>query len=168
MFLDAENKYPTKEVMEDHASALGLTYKQVRGWFVEKRRRDKRENGIIVPSHSTSSKKRPILTRRNGSGIIAARKVLKGDPSTCNPKTHSFSISKRPSMAENRNAKRKKKLFLLQDLLTPDHILKRVFRKDGPPLGVEFDSLPSGAFCCLIGNTPDTFAFVCMIKACFV
>lgn len=157
MLFDAENNYPTKEVMEDHASSLGLTYKQVRGWFVEKRRRDKRENEIIVPPHSTWSKKRPILlTRRNGSGIIAARKVLKGDPSMRYPKTHSSSISKHPSMAENRIAKRKKKLSLLQDLLTPDHILKKVFRKDGPPLGVEYDSLPSGAFCCLTGNTPVT------------
>jgi hypothetical protein len=157
MLFDAENNYPTKEVMEDHASSLGLTYKQVRGWFVEKRRRDKRENGIIVPSRSTWSKKRPILlTRRNGSGIIAARKVLKGDPSMRYPKTHSSSIPKRPSMAENRIAKRKKKLSLIQDLLTPDHVLKKVFRKDGPPLGVEVDSLPSGPFCCLTGNTPDT------------
>ncbi|CAK9187629.1 unnamed protein product [Ilex paraguariensis] len=30
--------------------------------------------------------------------------------------------------------------------LKPDYILKKVFRKDGPPLGVEFDSLPSHAF----------------------
>ncbi|XAR53571.1 hypothetical protein NMG60_11022181 [Bertholletia excelsa] len=35
----------------------------------------------------------------------------------------------------------------LQDsLLRPDYILKKVFRKDGPFLGVEFDSLPSRAF----------------------
>ncbi|XP_057955233.1 homeobox-DDT domain protein RLT3 isoform X2 [Malania oleifera] len=44
--------------------------------------------------------------------------------------------------------RKQKKLVLLQESqLTADYILKKVFRKDGPPLGVEFDSLPSGVFC---------------------
>lgn len=30
--------------------------------------------------------------------------------------------------------------------LSSDYILRKVFRKDGPPLGVEFDHLPSHAF----------------------
>lgn len=38
------------------------------------------------------------------------------------------------------------RLRLHDVLLSPDCILKKVFRKDGPPLGVEFDSLPSHAF----------------------
>lgn len=124
--------------MEDYAAALELTCKQVRGWFVEKRRRDKRENGIIVPSYLGSMKKHPIFTRGNGC-------ATKGDLSIRNMNSRSSLIYKRLSSAENRNAKRKKRIFLLQDLLTPDYILKKVFRKDGPPLGVEFDSLPSGA-----------------------
>ncbi|KAK1282044.1 hypothetical protein QJS10_CPB22g00982 [Acorus calamus] len=40
----------------------------------------------------------------------------------------------------------KKKLVRLQDLVSPEYILKKVFRKDGPPLGVEYDTLPDGAF----------------------
>ncbi|KAL6989131.1 hypothetical protein U1Q18_014883 [Sarracenia purpurea var. burkii] len=45
------------------------------------------------------------------------------------------------------------RLRLHDVLLSSDHILKKVFRKDGPPLGVEFDSLPSQAFrCCLKGS----------------
>lgn len=38
-------------------------------------------------------------------------------------------------------------MLLPRDLLYPQFILKKVFRKDGPPLGVEFYSLPSQAFC---------------------
>ncbi|XP_030963210.1 homeobox-DDT domain protein RLT3 isoform X2 [Quercus lobata] len=143
-----ENKYPTKELMEDNAAALGLTYKQVRGWFIERRRRDKRENGSIVPSCSASSKKNPILTTRVGSGTIAARKVLKGDPLLHKAKASLSLISNRPSTVETRIRKRKRKPILLQHLFTSDYILKKVFRKEGPPLGVEFDSLPSRAFCC--------------------
>ncbi|XP_058183362.1 homeobox-DDT domain protein RLT3 [Rhododendron vialii] len=39
-----------------------------------------------------------------------------------------------------------RRLRLHDVLLSPDCILKKVFRKDGPPLGVEFDTLPSYAF----------------------
>lgn len=81
--------------MEDHAATLGLTYKQLRGWFIEKRRRDKRDNGTILTPQTK----------------IAKRKI--------------------------------KPILLLQNFFTPDYILKKVFRKDGPPLGVQFDSLPS-------------------------
>ncbi|KAJ8551593.1 hypothetical protein K7X08_021608 [Anisodus acutangulus] len=56
-----------------------------------------------------------------------------------------------------KNSKRKKKQqhFLNEDdyrlrsqegLYTPDYILTKIFRKDGPILGGEFDSLPSNAF----------------------
>ncbi|KAE9451223.1 hypothetical protein C3L33_16855, partial [Rhododendron williamsianum] len=38
------------------------------------------------------------------------------------------------------------RLRLHDVLLSPDCILKKVFRKDGPALGVEFDTLPSYAF----------------------
>ncbi|KAM7532223.1 hypothetical protein LguiB_035633 [Lonicera macranthoides] len=48
---------------------------------------------------------------------------------------------KKQKFSDNRS------LFRLQDdLLSPDLILKKVFQKDGPPLGVEFDSLPCQAF----------------------
>ncbi|KAL7215474.1 hypothetical protein ACSBR1_027608 [Camellia fascicularis] len=56
------------------------------------------------------------------------------------------------AMAANRRIVKKNELkthhrLRLHDaLLSPDSILKKVFRKDGPPLGDEFDSLPSQAF----------------------
>ncbi|KAG0453730.1 hypothetical protein HPP92_025034 [Vanilla planifolia] len=37
-------------------------------------------------------------------------------------------------------------LVRLQPLVSKEYILSRVFRKDGPPLGVEFDPLPRNAF----------------------
>ncbi|KAL4576674.1 hypothetical protein LXL04_012772 [Taraxacum kok-saghyz] len=59
-------------------------------------------------------------------------------------------------VAANSNVRKKRKqpqqlnsksgLRLVDDLLPTDYILRKVFRKDGPPLGVEFDNLPSHAF----------------------
>lgn len=97
--------------MEDHAAALGLTYKQLQRWFVQKRRKEK---------------------------SIASRKTVERNSSS--------SKYKLASMVRKKIVKRKKIQNQLRDLFTPDYILSKVFRKDGPPLGVEFDSLPSGAF----------------------
>ncbi|XP_062109509.1 uncharacterized protein LOC133820979 isoform X2 [Humulus lupulus] len=49
----------------------------------------------------------------------------------------------RSSSSKHQNAYVAKNI-ISQDLFTPDYILNRIFRKDGPPLGVKFDSLPSG------------------------
>ncbi|KAG6724161.1 hypothetical protein I3843_03G237900 [Carya illinoinensis] len=149
MLFNAENKYPTKQVMEGYAAALRLTYKQVRGWLVE--RRDNRENELTVQSNSFPIRSHQILNRRNGSAKNLSVRTTK-----------SFSSSKfkRPSTAENRNATRKKTRFLIQYLLTPDYIPKKAFRKDGPSLGLEFDSLPSGAFCRPTGGI-DSSQYVC-------
>ncbi|PON97514.1 Octamer-binding transcription factor [Trema orientale] len=110
--------------MENYAATVGLTYKQIQCWFVERRRREKRENAITVPLHSTSTEKFTIRGGQNSLGI-AARKVVKRSSS-----------SKHQEISVVKNT-------IVQDLFAPDYILKRVFRKDGPPLGVEFDSLPS-------------------------
>ena len=41
IFYEIEDKYPTQRALQDHAAALGLTYKQMQRWFVQKRRKDK-------------------------------------------------------------------------------------------------------------------------------
>ncbi|EXB42573.1 hypothetical protein L484_011346 [Morus notabilis] len=110
-----ENNYPTPVEMEDYAATLGLTYKQVRGWFVEKRRKEKREGLATVPRTSSS-------------------------------KCKHNSKCKQMLTVKNAVAKRKNKQSHLQDLFMPDYILRKVFRKDGPPLGLEFDTLPSTRF----------------------
>lgn len=132
----SEEKYPTKSEMEGLAAALDLTYKQVRTWFIEKRRRDKGDNGIVIPS--SSSKKLKGFHGRNRLGVVSAKIVKKQDSLI-----HNKHLS---LMVCNGTGKKKNAVTVLQDLLTPDYILKKVFRKDGPPLGVEFDSLPSQAF----------------------
>ncbi|CAM8918053.1 unnamed protein product [Rhodiola kirilowii] len=86
----AEEKYPTQSEMEKYAASLRLTRKQVRGWFVERRRKDKRENG----GHERTS------------------------------------------------AYYAEKFRAIYKLWTPDYIIRKILRKDGPPLGVEFNSIP--------------------------
>lgn len=106
-----EENYPTQEAMQSYASALGLTSKQVRGWFIERRRRDKRDNETDRSKTKTLSSRYECTSTRKESSI-------------------------------NKRAEK----IILQDLLTPGYILKKLFRKDGPPLGVQFDSLPSKVF----------------------
>lgn len=40
------------------------------------------------------------------------------------------------------------RLRLQEMMFSPEYIVEKFFRKDGPPLGDEFDSLPSRAFRC--------------------
>ncbi|CAM8918051.1 unnamed protein product [Rhodiola kirilowii] len=89
----AEEKYPTQSEMEKYAASLRLTRKQVRGWFVERRRKDKRENGGHERTSAYYAEKFRAICR---SG--ATRQTL---------------------------------LFS-----------EKILRKDGPPLGVEFNSIP--------------------------
>ncbi|XP_011077227.1 homeobox-DDT domain protein RLT3 isoform X2 [Sesamum indicum] len=65
--------------------------------------------------------------------------------------------SRRNAVGRKRKSKQHQQLFMsendyklrLQEVLyTPDYILTKFFRKDGPPLGDHFDSLPSNAFSC--------------------
>ncbi|XP_043804783.1 homeobox-DDT domain protein RLT3 isoform X2 [Manihot esculenta] len=130
-------KYPTLTAMEELAAVLDLTLKQVQGWFVEKRRRDKSKDMSIEPP--CLSKKLSVVKGRNGLGVAPAnRKIHK--------QQNSLIVHASSDDADRiHKNKRKKKSILIQDFLTPDYILRKIFRKDGPPLGVAFDSLPSRA-----------------------
>ncbi|GMI70898.1 hypothetical protein like AT4G12750 [Hibiscus trionum] len=119
-----DKMYHTQEEMEGYAAALGLTLKQVQQWFIYKRKRDKR---TILPIRSME--KPSASTQRNATGIFDATENHKNT-----------------SVGAKGFGKKKKKMLLPQDLLPAQYILKKVFRKDGPLLGVEFDSLPSQAF----------------------
>lgn len=141
----SEERYPTPGTMEEYAVALGLTYKQVRCWFSERRRKEKKE----MESRIVSSSKKPLM---HGRKIGVEAGSTREDTLVGRARISSFSNVKQGrkrqctrsnnSMVGKRVLKRKREQ-ILQDLLTPDYILKKVFRKDGPPLGVEFDSLPS-------------------------
>ncbi|KAK4431168.1 Homeobox-DDT domain protein RLT3 [Sesamum alatum] len=65
--------------------------------------------------------------------------------------------SRRSVVGRKRKSKQHQQLFMsendyklrLQEVLyTPEYIFTKIFRKDGPPLGDQFDSLPSNAFSC--------------------
>ncbi|CAK7349189.1 unnamed protein product [Dovyalis caffra] len=150
VFCEAEDMYPSHGAMEDLAVVLNLTFKQVRGWFIEKRRRDKSKNEMIEPPRL--AKKLSVFKGRKGAEVASdARKMLK----QWELSAHSRDKSNIPSSSKNKQApsevqgrlcKKKKKLVLIQELLTSDYIMGKIFRKDGPPLGVEFDSLPTRAF----------------------
>ncbi|KAJ6723905.1 HOMEOBOX-DDT DOMAIN PROTEIN RLT2 [Salix koriyanagi] len=145
----AEDKYPSPRAMEDLAVVSNLTFKQVRGWFIEKRRSDKSKNELIEPPRLT--KKLSVFKGRKGAAVASdARKMLKqwelsasNEDESNNPSSSKYKSA--PSEFQGRIGKRKK-LGLIQDLLTSDYILGKIFRKDGPPLGLEFDSLPTRAF----------------------
>lgn len=147
----AEDNYPTQGVMKDYAAALGLTYKQVRGWFFGRRRREKNENDVRV----LSSKKH--VSAKNGIAVVAAKKILRRVGLAAHSRRNMSSSSnyKRAHLGAHRwhcfhnndSGAVERERLLNEDLLTADYLLKKVFRKDGPPLGVEFDSLPSRSFC---------------------
>lgn len=131
--------------MEDLAVSLKLTYKQVRGWFVERRRREKRE---------TSGGNDAILSsERSRLQLLAFKKHSVRPPSSRQYNVWSNVLKDLPQHL-NSSTMRNKKSKLRQNFsplksrkLSVDFILKKVFRKDGPPLGVKFDPLPHGAFC---------------------
>ncbi|KAI4365593.1 hypothetical protein MLD38_021563 [Melastoma candidum] len=129
----SEDKCPTQKAVKGYAAALGLTHKQVQGWFAERRRRDRRggELGDI-----------PLSELRRRCLLDVANRTNSADFSSSGPE-HVYSAARKMMST----SKRRKRPFCIQDMLfTPDYILKKIFRKDGPALGMEFDSLPASAF----------------------
>ncbi|KAJ0961479.1 hypothetical protein J5N97_001983 [Dioscorea zingiberensis] len=228
----SEDKYPTKNDMEEYAATLKLTYHQIRGWFIERRRRERkqhsprntqgsdrtRESGCSTMTRSRNgtddnttvghSRIRALTQLEQGASLcsrpiqsIRDRKKLKNDryanqkgkpPSqakrkrkllshqqaylssskhdwTQNTESALFKMqkyakaskrqhinmedgpdfqrhhgknrtSRRNNFAQNNDFIRPRVLF------SKDYILRKVFRKDGPPLGIKFDPLPGNAF----------------------
>ncbi|KAL9235180.1 hypothetical protein vseg_009967 [Gypsophila vaccaria] len=120
--LYSEDKNPTQSRVRDYASALGLTYGQVRRWYIERRRRDE-ENADQT---------------RKGSGLVGSATKAKG---TMKNKKHLSTIEVTGDRSTNTRP-----AIVQKTLYSPDYIFKKIFRKDGPPLGSQFDSLPPTAF----------------------
>ncbi|KAL1188979.1 Homeobox-DDT domain protein RLT3 [Cardamine amara subsp. amara] len=108
-----EQMYPTPKEMEALGKSLGLTVKEVRGWF--KRRRSRSKDVQSLANDGVGAKNSQSYDRS---------RVRCSTSSRCSVGTRKTSCQK---------------------LLTSQHILAKVFRKDGPSLGIEFDHLPSGA-----------------------
>lgn len=243
----SEDKYPTKNAMEDYAARLKLTYHQIRGWFIERRRRERKEyakRNTQDSGRTSESGCNTMTCSRNGtnenttvrhSRIRSLSQLEQGD-SLCSTPIQSKKGGKkladdRFANQENKHparAKRKQKLSLDQHslsnesssiherthntesalfkmrkclkppkrryisreggpyfqtqhernrtyrrmnftqsdgcirpqvLFSKEYIIRKVFRKDGPPLGIEFDPLPSNAFRQFTG--PENLGMVC-------
>ncbi|KAG9457294.1 hypothetical protein H6P81_001802 [Aristolochia fimbriata] len=160
-------KFPSQEVLEQYATSLNLTCKQVRRWFSERRRKEKKETeNVICSTGETDREGGPDSTTSSSAGN---RKSMQCSRVRTGRKTKSSSMHHQDESIEldwskegcveredelvfpAKKCKQQNRLFHVQDILSPDYILKKVFRKDGPPLGVEFDSLPAGTFGCMSG-----------------
>uniref|UniRef100_A0ACD5XDG3 Uncharacterized protein n=1 Tax=Avena sativa TaxID=4498 RepID=A0ACD5XDG3_AVESA len=106
----SEVQYPKPEDMTEYAASVGLTYSQVRIWFKERRRKERKH--------------------MEAAGVHMGTQVSAG--SNC-------SSSRSTSLVGKKHTLRPQVLF------PKDYILRKVFRKDGPSLGGEFDPLPQRA-----------------------
>ncbi|XP_061347614.1 homeobox-DDT domain protein RLT3 isoform X2 [Gastrolobium bilobum] len=98
---------------------------------------EKGENGVIVPSFSSS---REGFRAHGGKSVLtvaAARKMYQREKVNA-------SSSSSDDMDATVYGRKKKKRKCLQELFTADYVVNNVLRKDGPSLGQEFDSFPSG------------------------
>ncbi|OVA10751.1 Homeobox domain [Macleaya cordata] len=192
----SEEPFPKQDAMEEYASVLNLTYKQVRGWFVERRRKDKKSGkGVPLPckkyvkgscrsgrcpankkTKRDSLSKKPttnLSSKHNRLQLLGSDKFRKDGGRLQHLNTQHVEVKDRMASAKklnnlmvgNKNCKQKKrKLTFDQEILPPDYILKKIFRKDGPPLGVEFDSLPLGAFPYSSATDPKGYRPTCAVN----
>ncbi|KAL8143873.1 hypothetical protein V2J09_016905 [Rumex salicifolius] len=121
------DKYPTQSRMEDYAFALGLTYELVKGWFIERRRKEK------------SGGARSSRVKTNSKGSCKRKKKKKKNEEEENR-------SETESEAEQDESAMMKMPVQNQDrLYSSNYNLTKVFRKDGAPLGLEFSHIPSAS-----------------------
>lgn len=203
----SEDNYPKQTLMKEYAASLNLAYSQIRTWFVERRRKERRENELRgccksllggqpkygagkggkimnvnnllgrrksksssnsrygkVMNHESDQSMDSLLSAESNSFRLNEKPPtsknyrssskygeIKYDTSArhhgpCNPRS-TLSLKKRfPVSRSHLGVRQKNRSIRLQVLFSKDHILKSIFRKDGPALGVEFDSLPSRSF----------------------
>ncbi|WOL01008.1 homeobox-DDT domain protein RLT3 [Canna indica] len=144
----SDEKYPKQIKLEEYASALNLTYNQVRVWFSERRRKEKR-NSIIksFPTGSSFQTSKFSDSHRGTSGTSLRCAIEKMDQLVRHKGRYKVSehLNKSHSGGRINNAEHKHHIDL-QTSLPKDYILSRIFRKDGPSLGLEFDPPPGNAF----------------------
>jgi hypothetical protein len=124
--------------MTEYAAYVGLTYSQVRIWFKERRRKERKHMeaaGVHMESQasagstglSCSSSRYSSFCKYSLRSIVG----LGADDDTA--------VHRSTSLVG------KKHILRPQVLFPKDYILRKVFRKDGPALGGEFDPLPQRA-----------------------
>lgn len=204
LFCFTEHKYPSEEMKAKLAEQVGLTEKQVSGWFCHRRLKDKRsvkEDGNIGSQDRSS-----VVLQDRGSGLrqdscgstkqtdylnpkpreVESQRLYEGsymgnadggEDSTSSERSsslHKNLVSSKDGVRErdvegSRYAAQNEVIQHPQAMRSygynkPSGYLKvkgetenvaitavkrqlgRQYREDGPPLGVEFDPLPPGAF----------------------
>ncbi|KAF8116450.1 hypothetical protein N665_0017s0012 [Sinapis alba] len=189
-----EHKYPSEEMKAKIAEEIGLTEKQVSGWFCHRRLKDKRsvkEDGNNIGSQDRSSvvlQDRGSVLRQDSCGStkqtdywnpkpreVESQRLYDdddGEDSTSSERRsslHKNLVSSKDGMRDvesSRYVARNEHPHVMRSygFSKPSGYLKvkgdtenvaitavkrqlgRQYREDGPPLGVEFDPLPPGAF----------------------
>ncbi|XP_062180685.1 homeobox-DDT domain protein RLT3-like [Phragmites australis] len=124
-------QYPKPEDMAEYATSVGLAYSQVRIWFKERRRKERREMETIG-----AHMERQLSARSSGPRSSSSSSSCDQAPMCGIPRSRLEFDSRSMSIIGEEPAARSQVLF------PKDYILRKIFRKDGPPLGSEFDPLP--------------------------
>ncbi|CAA6670530.1 unnamed protein product [Spirodela intermedia] len=161
--LYSEDKYPNQKDIEDCAAVLNLTYNQVRMWFTKRRRKEKKENEKLATSRKSSSVSVTLASVAERWNTYAANRDKDAEEVRNHTPSKNYKVQKSMRIAMKHKTSvagqweknfavsmegplQEKSFLRLQVLFPKDYILKRIFRKDGPPLGVEFDCLPEKGF----------------------
>ena len=125
--------------MTEYAASVGLTYSQVRVWFKERRRKDRKHMEAAGVHMETQ-----VSAGSTGLSCSSSSRYF----SFCKSSTHNIvGLRAEDDTTVDRSTSLvgKKHTLRPQVLLPKDYILRKVFRKDGPSLGGEFDPLPQSA-----------------------
>uniref|UniRef100_A0A0E0EEF7 Homeobox domain-containing protein n=1 Tax=Oryza meridionalis TaxID=40149 RepID=A0A0E0EEF7_9ORYZ len=148
----SEIQYPQSEDIAEYATSVDLTYNQVRIWFKERRRKERRETESLG-----AHMEKQLSARSNGFRCSSSS----SRSSTFSRSTMYRNVSLRPEddryVDKGMSFTGDKHTLRSQVLFPKDYILRKVFRKDGPPLGSEFDPLPHSAPGHLRDTTDDHF-----------
>ncbi|KAL0390771.1 UNVERIFIED_CONTAM: Homeobox-DDT domain protein RLT1 [Sesamum calycinum] len=178
-----EHKYPTESMKIQLAESVGLTEKQVSGWFCHRRLKDKklmngenyatgrqdRSSGVVQDRGSGHRQDSCDLTYEHGnhyagnynrvndasSGSSSSLRNISnhqnGDP--FDAASSKYLIPKFPTDVKGGKARSGPSGYLKVKgqvenaaITAVKRQLGKHYREDGPPLGVEFDPLPPGAF----------------------
>ncbi|KAG2542131.1 hypothetical protein PVAP13_9NG570128 [Panicum virgatum] len=135
-------QYPKPEEMGQYATCVGLTYNQVRIWFKERRRKERREMEAI-----RSHMERQLSAQSSGPRSSSSSSSCDQDP------MYGTSCSRPEFGSRSTSIVGEESTVLSQILFPKDYILRKIFRKDGPPLGSEFDPLPQSERDCIRDTT---------------
>ncbi|KAL9169194.1 hypothetical protein ABFS82_04G064300 [Erythranthe guttata] len=161
-----EHKYPPESIQTQLAESIGLSEKQVSEWFCHQRLKDKslmtNADNYVIRKHDLSSGPRQdscgSIKKQGHDAYSGSSSSLRdmsnhrtgGDP-TLDMATSNYFTPKYPLMDVKTRPGRSGYLKVKgqHEMSAVTVVMKQMgkhYREDGPPLSVEFDLLPPGAF----------------------